>query len=301
MNKCTLFALLGLFALISPIIAQDEEVKLSPTTPPLSCLDYFKGTRQWTFTGIYTKLGMGENSGMEESPIGKGVAVEFSRGFANGFGLVLSGSGMGLNIPMNNPLTDEMEDYPAAAGTASLKLVYDIIKGEKRDIAGEIIEKKPTLAFFTGYEFTFANFSMEDYLETGNDLSIKTITGGVPVGLVADIPLGFHLSLVPFGRYISGKTQVETIMPFVITLPVDPYYIWMPGIPRTTEESMSRMDYGLDIDLRPFRNAPDWKISVGTVISQISGNKDGNLLIMASIKKEWGKHYSSTTFGPVMH
>jgi hypothetical protein len=61
------------------------------------------------------------------------------------------------------------------------------------------------------------------------------------------------------------------------------------------------MDYGADINLRPFRNAPEWKISVGTVLSQIEGMSKGNLLIIASIKREWGKYYSSTMFGPKLY
>jgi hypothetical protein len=37
------------------------------------------------------------------------------------------------------------------------------------------------------------------------------------------------------------------------------------------------------------------------VLSQVEGMADGNLVIMVSVKKEWGKHYSSTTFGPKLH
>ena len=121
------------------------------------------------------------------------------------------------------------------------------------------------------------------------------------MGLVADIPLNYYVSLVPFGRLSLGSTTVTTIMPYVLTLYAPPYYIVMPGIPEDSTYSSNRFDYGMDIDLRPFRNAPDWKVSVGTVLSQVQGMAEGNLVITVSVKKEFGKHYSSTTFGPKLH
>ncbi len=61
------------------------------------------------------------------------------------------------------------------------------------------------------------------------------------------------------------------------------------------------MDYGAHVNLRPFRNAPEWKICLGTVLSQVQGMAKGNLLFMASIKREWGKHYSSTMYGTKLY
>jgi hypothetical protein len=139
----------------------------------------------------------------------------------------------------------------------------------------------------------------------GRELSVNTTETGFPLGLVADIPLNYYISLVPFARFNWSSTSMRTVYPyqwiFVTSyIPFEMDTVLMTSIDDSTYSS-TRFDYGMDIDLRPFRNAPDWKISVGTVVSQIEGMADGNLVIMVSVKKEWGKHYSSTTFGPKLH
>jgi hypothetical protein len=301
MNKLWI-TLVMVLALASPLLAQqDDEVKLKPTPPPISCLDFFKGTKQFTFTGIYMKLGLPEDSEMDESPTGKGMNMEMSRGFSDGFGLLSHFMYLGMNIPMKDPVTNMDKDYPASAMTLGATVVLDLKKGEKRDIAGEIVDKKTTVAAFLGFDFNGTDFEMKDFMNSGYKFSVNTMEGSLPMGLVADIPLGYYVSLVPFGRFAWSSTTVTTTMPWLLILYTDPYYMWMSGIPHDSTYSSTRFDYGMDIDLRPFRNAPDWKISVGTVISQVEGMADGNLLIMVSVKKEWGKHYSSTTFGPKLH
>lgn len=285
--------------------AQDDGgISLKPTPPPISCLDYFKGTTQFTFTGIYMKLGLPEDSEMDESPTGKGFNFEMSRGFADGFGLASHFMFLGLNIPMKDPMTNMDEDYPASAFSLGGMMVLDMIKGEKRDIAGEIIDKKTTLAVFAGLDMAGTQFTMEDFANSGYDFSVNTYEMGFPMGFAMDIPMGYYASLVPFGRFAWSKTSMEMTIPsyhYVITY-TPPYYydFWLLSF-SDSSYTTTRVDYGMDIDLRPFRNAPEWKISVGTVLSQVSGLKDGNLIIMASVKREWGKHYSSTSFGPKLH
>jgi len=300
--KKLLIALTMALVLVSPLFAQEDDggIKLKPTPPPISCLDFFKGTKQFTFTYIYMKLGLPEDSEMDESPTGKGFNMEMSRGFTDGFGLLSHFMYLGLNIPMNDPATNFEKDYPATAFSMGATAVVSLKKGEKRDIAGEIVDKKSTIDMFFGFDFTGTDFEMKNFIED-EDFSVTTMEGSFPMGVVADIPLNYYVSLVPFGRLAFSSTTVTTIIPYYIFLPVDPYFILMSGIPEDSTYSSTRFDYGMDIDLRPFRNAPDWKISVGTVISQVEGMADGNLIIMVSIKKEWGKHYSSTTFGPKLH
>jgi len=301
--KKLLIALTMALVLVSPLLAQEDDggVKLKPTPPPISCLDFFKGTKQFTFTYIYMKLGLPEDSEMDESPTGKGFNMEMSRGFTNGFGLLSHFMYLGLNVPFKDPTTNIVEDNPASAMALGATMVIDLVKGEKRDIAGEIIAKKPTVAMFMGFDFNGTDFEMANFANSGYKFSVNTMEGSLPLGLVADIPLGYYVSLVPFGRFAWNSTTVTTTMPWLLILYTSPYYMWMSGIPSDSTYSSTRFDYGMDIDLRPFRNAPDWKISVGTVISQVEGMADGNLVIMVSIKKEWGKHYSSTTFGPKLH
>jgi hypothetical protein len=249
---------------------------------------------------MYMKLGLPDDSKMDESPTGKGFNMEMSRGFADGFGLLSHFMYLGLNVPYKDPLTSADKDLPASAMALGATMVIDLVKGEKRDIAGEIISKKPTVALFVGYDFNGTNFEIKNFIED-NDFSVNTMEGSLPLGLVADIPLGYYVSIVPFGRFAWNSTTVTTTMPWMLRLYTPPYYMWISGIPHDSTYSSTRFDYGMDIDLRPFRNAPDWKISVGTVLSQVEGMADGNLIIMVSIKKEWGKHYSSTTFGPKLH
>lgn len=294
--------MLGLLLLAAPALAQnDGSVSLKPTPPPISCLDFFKGTSQLTFTGMYMKLGLPEDSGMEESPTGKGIHVELARGFADGFGALTHFMALGLNVPLRDPMTNLEEDYPASAFSLGGTLVLDLVKGEKRDIAGEIVDKKTTLAAFGGMEMSGTSFTMEDFMNSGCDFWVKTYELGFPMGFAADIPLNYYVSLVPFGRFAWSNTTIRTVMPQIIILYSPPYYMWLAGIPYDSTTTNTRVDYGMDIDLRLFRNAPEWKISVGTVLSQVSGLEDGNLIIMASLKREWGKHYSSTSFGPKLH
>jgi hypothetical protein len=286
--------------LCAPLLAQaDSGLSLKPTPPPISCLDFFKGTSQLTFTGIYMRLGQAKGA-TGDAPTGKGLNVEMARGFADGFGLLSHFMYLGLNIPMKDPVTNAGKDYPASAMALGATMVLDVVKGEKRDIAGEIIEKKPTVALFAGFDFT-GTFKMDDFMNSGYKFSVNTTEGGLPLGMVADIPLNYYISLVPFGRFAWSKTTVTTTMPWMLQLYTPPYYMWLSGIPHDSSYTSTRLDYGMDIDLRLFRNAPEWKISVGTVLSQVEGMAKGNLLIMASVKREWGKHYSSTSFGPKLH
>ncbi|MBU2464363.1 MAG: hypothetical protein KJ844_09805, partial [Candidatus Edwardsbacteria bacterium] len=77
MKKSVLLILAGSLLLAASAKAQDEGgPSLKPTPPPISCLDFFKGTYQFTFTGIYMKLGLPEDSDMDESPTGKGFNFE---------------------------------------------------------------------------------------------------------------------------------------------------------------------------------------------------------------------------------
>jgi len=285
----------------APLWAQDDgEIKLRPTPPPISTLDFFKGTTQLSFTWMYMKLGQAEDA-TGDAPTGKGFNFEMSRGFKDGFGVQSHFMYLGLNVPLNDPTLGLNEDYPASAFSMGGMAVLSLKKGEKRDIAGEIIDKKATVDIFLGIDFTGTSFEMEDFANSGETFSVNTMEGSFPIGLVADFPLNYYVSLVPFGRLSLGSTTVTTTMPYILPLYSPPYYLWMPGIPSDSSYSSTRFDYGMDIDLRPFSNAPDWKVSVGTVLSQMSGMANGNLMITVSVKKEWGKHYSSTTFGPKLH
>ncbi|MCU0607728.1 MAG: hypothetical protein MUF78_10000 [Candidatus Edwardsbacteria bacterium] len=269
-------------ALAAPSLAQ-EESNFKVTPPPISCLDFHKGNNQFTFTGIYMKLGQAEDA-TGDAPTGWGFNAEMTRGFGEGFGVMYHFMFLGMNMPMDAP----NDDIPVRVIGLGPMVVVDLKKGEKRDIAGEIIEKKATVAAFTGLDLLGTFMSM-DYA-SGGEISVSSSEICLPLGMAADFPLGPMVSLVPFGRFswIANTVTYD-------------YDIAGYSGGGTSDTSYTRFDYGMDIDLRLFRNAPEWKISVGTVLSQVQGMADGNLLIMASVKREWGKHYSSTMFGPVLH
>ena len=105
--------------------------------------------------------------------------------------------------------------------------------------------------------------------------------------------LGFIISLVPYIRYTSSQVSTTMNAPGMFD-PTDVYE-------QTFTSSYNFMDYGTDIDIRLFRNAPDWVISLGMAMAQIKGLQNGNRLITLSIKYEMGKHYSSTLIGPALH
>lgn len=280
--------------------AQDEtNISLKPTPPPISCLDFFKGVKQLTFTYLYMRMGEAEDSGLDEAPTAWGLQAEAAQGARDGLGAIVNGMFMKVNVPISN------EDYPAYMMGTNLFLVKDLVQGEKKDIAGEIIEKKPTVALFGGGGWTFTSFTMENMMNSGYDMTVNTSEISFPLGLAAELPLNPMISLVPFGRFAWSKSSMNLTMPYpqmVIDsyMPFQYHYVWLIQF-KDSSYTSTRMDYGADINLRPFRNAPEWKISVGTVLSQIEGMSKGNLLIIASIKREWGKYYSSTMFGPKLY
>jgi|GEM_PF-2182757 len=303
MKKALTVALLAILAL--PAAAQDQtNISLKPTPPPISCLDFFKGVKQLTFTGIYMKMGEAEDSGLDEAPTAWGFQAEAAQGARDGMGAIVNGMFLKMNVPIFN------EDNPAFMLGMNAMLVKDLVQGEKKDIAGEIVEKKPTVALFGGLGwnyvgFTLADFSLPGFGSSGYDLTMNTSELSLPLGLAAELPLNPFISLVPFGRFSWSKSSMDITMPYpqvIVTsyVPFEMDTLWTLDF-SDSSYSTTRMDYGADINLRPFRNAPEWKISVGTVLSQVEGMSKGNLLFIASVKREWGKYYSSTMFGPKLY
>jgi hypothetical protein len=160
--------------------------------------------------------------------------------------------------------------------------VYEMLGGNDRDPAGQITRRQPTLSIFGGTEIIPLSMSLDmdmdedmarmagverhmDYSET--DVFVE---GG---GLF-DVPLADWLSAVPFGSLMLGKTRA-------------------PGVTRLT-------NLGLDILVRPFRNDPNWEVSVGTVWQQVEANTRGSHLIMAGLSYTLAPHFTRTRVGPVL-
>ncbi|MEW6687391.1 MAG: hypothetical protein AB1393_14500 [Candidatus Edwardsbacteria bacterium] len=283
MRKAILFFSCWLFVLANPSFS----ITFRPTPPPISCLNFFKDVNQWTVTGMYFKMGELESE-TSESPTAYGIMADASVGVKDGEGSIVSAHYTAFNWPTGE--TNLTGNFYGAG----LIFVSDLVLGEKKDIAGEIIEKETTVAGFYGVSldrFEMDMGKMFGELLGTNEFKFSKTDLGLPVGIAADIPLGFYASIVPFGRYVWRWSWMKTPTLGFESVSKD----------TTTKESYGSIDYGADIDLRLFRNAPEWKISIGTVLSQAEGLKNGNLLIMISLKREIGKHYSSTLIGPKLH
>ncbi|UCF64788.1 MAG: hypothetical protein JSW33_02840 [bacterium] len=283
------------------LFAQDSGSSFKMTPPPVPCLKFFPGVKQFSITGTHYTMGeMEGQSGMSGSPVAMGVNINYAfsskrtlLGAQNG--AILSLAYMNVSMPLK--LTETSENTLSTnAYNLGIHWVLDLVNGEKRDIAGEIISRKPTVAAFLGAVLNYMPFNMGPLYEPlgyTEDIISKTLTSNYSVGLAADIPLGFVISLVPYIRYTSSQVSTTMMAPGMFN-PAEVYE-------QTFTSSYDFMDYGTDIDIRLFRNAPDWVISLGMAMAQIEGLQNGNRLITLSIKHEIGKHYSNTLIGPALH
>ncbi len=297
------FLLAGVLLLICwwALPAQDSGSSFKLTPPPVPCLKFFPGVQQFTITGIHYTMGELESeAGLNGKPVAYGFNANYAfsnkktfLGAQNGANIFFSY----MNVSMPFGLT-EGDDNKIHTNAYSLgfNAVIDLVNGEKRDIAGEIISMKPTVALFFGDVINYFSLNMGpiyEMLGVNEDIKAKTLTANYSIGMGADFPLGFLISIVPYIRYTSSQVTMSMKVPELFN-PTELYT-------QTYTSFYSYMDYGSDIDLRPFRNAPDWVISLGMAMAQIEGLKNGNRLITLSIKHEMGKHYSSTIIGPALH
>jgi hypothetical protein len=119
---------------------------------------------------------------------------------------------------------------------------------------------------------------------------------------VANIPLSWWISLMPYaevGKETAGKSKTDIVIKINGKTIVS-----SPGQYEDHKERPTSYSFGGDIVIRPFRNSPNWKISLGTMFQQIEANtSEGegteNQLYMASLTYEWGKAYKDIYFGPV--
>lgn len=297
------FMLTGVLLLICwwVLPAQDSGSSFKLTPPPVPCLKFFPGVKQFTITGIHYTMGELESeAGLNGKPVAYGFNANYAfsnkkkfLGAQNGANIFFSY--MNVSMPFGQIEGDDNKIHTNAY-SLGFNAVIDLVNGEKRDIAGEIISMKPTVALFFGDVINYFSLNMGpiyEMLGVYEDIKAKTLTANYSIGMGADFPLGFLISIVPYIRYTSSQVTMSMKVPE----PFNPTELYT----KTYTSSYSYMDYGSDIDLRPFRNAPDWVISLGMAMAQIEGLKNGNRLITLSIKHEMGKHYSSTIIGPILH
>ena len=283
------------------LYAEDQESPFRPTPPPVPCLKFFPGVRQFSLTGVYFKMGELESQDFfNGSPIAKGFSAYYAFSAKKRFlgcdnGTILSASYMNISMPINLPGLQQNEmrsDYFNLGITG----VWDLVNGEKHDIAGEIVALRPTIAIFFGSQLGFYRTNMGPLYQNfghSEDIVTDNLILDLPVGIAAEFPIGFYFSLIPFAQFTTSKMMMFMKIPE----PFNPNKLYT----KQFNYNYTSSSYGFDIDLRLFRNAPDWIISVGMALAQIKGMKNGNRLFTLSIKHEIGKHYSSTMIGPSLH
>ena len=317
MKKIALLLAVQLFVVTGWCLAQGTGAR--PTPPPITCFHFSPGVRQWSITGLYMKMGPMEAdtaSGMSSTskgPTAIGFTADYSRSLPGSgrnisHGLIFSGTYMKMNIPFNFPDSanpaDSLKDIISHYFGMSFGYVFVPIDGEKKDIAGEIIERKQTLALFVGCGFDgfdmnfgplYKDITSSQPRPFDWDIIMSVANLSFPVGIVAELPLNYQFTVVPFARL--RRVISATTMPTLVFLPLGHIGLY----DETYKKAYTSFDYGADIDLRLFRNSPEWVISAGTVLSQVGGLKSGNLQFNVAVKREIGKHYSSTLIGPAFH
>ncbi len=301
MNKFTLLVLTFLVAGFWTVHADENGSAFRITPPPVPCLKFFPGVKQFSLTGIHFKMGeLEDQAGLGGAPVAYGFNANFAFSSPKPFlgaqnGAILTFSYLNISMPMNISGLYE-EEISTNAYNLGYYGVLDLVSGEKRDLAGEIVALKPTVALFFGTMLNYFSLNMGPlYQVLGNeeDVIARNLTTNFSAGIAADIPIGYFIALVPFFRYTASMSSMFMKVPE----PFNPDNMYTEQF----TSSYSYTDYGTDIDIRPFRNAPDWIISLGMAMAQVQGLKNGNRLITLSIKHEMGRYYSSTKIGPGLH
>ncbi len=279
------------------LLAQSGESSLRFSPPPIPYIKFYPDVSQYSLTGIYFK--MGETEGQSGVPEAMGVNANYAFSEKKFLGIQSGGivnfSYMNLTLPMALPNSDADEIATDAFGFGFYG-VANLYNGEKHDIAGEVVAFGPTVALFIGLQGNFFSINMGPlYQALGNQEEIKArnMLTNYSIGLAGDIPLHYRISLIPYVRYTSSTATVTMKVPKIFT-PSELY-------DATYNTNYSFVDYGADIDIRPFANAPDWVVSMGMALAQIEGLQNGNLLLTLGIKYEVGKYYSNTIIGPAVH
>jgi len=186
--------------------------------------------------------------------------------------LALAGNLGKFNLGGSVEIVDVSASVLAWGGGA----VYEVYGGNLRNAAGDITDRRPTVSVFGGLQMihvkTVADIKVDPGLLAMAGLSSRQemtenfvfINGGA----AADIPVVDWLSLIPFASVMAGETMVTSL--------------------------------GADIVVRPFRNDPNWQISVGTVLQQVQANTEGSRLFMAGLSYTASPTFSRTRVGPVL-
>jgi len=270
-------------------LAADDENQININPPPVSNPNIHKDVTELKGSAIYF------SSSTDELDIDAyGANLDYLFGAGERFGINGVFTMMGMTGDSSGDMSMDMSGFLMSVGG---NILYEILQGEHKDAAGEITKISWGLTVYAGLTYSASFFSISSSIDDpvlgSMDMDMDIVNSEMTgmSGLVAQIPLGKRLQIVPYGGYnvMFGGTSS--------------YDVTVNGTTYSDSESIDSYDYpvyGADIVLRPFRNNPNWKISLGTVMAQISNNDSDNLMIMLGVTYEKGKHYSETLFGPVV-
>jgi len=144
-------------------------------------------------------------------------------------------------------------------------LIYEVFGGNEQNAAGVITVRRPTVSIFGGAQINLMSLTIDSPGFSTSDTDISVFIQG---GVVAEIPLVDWISVMPYGYVMAGEAASTS--------------------------------FGADILLRPFKNDPNWQISVGTMLQQVDSNDDDTTMIMVGMSYTAGKHFQRTRIGPVV-
>lgn len=194
---------------------------------------------------------------------GGGASAMFGYGLTDRLGVGVNIGLLGMVGDMSGPGYET--DITAMTMPFGGVLILEVLGGNEKDAAGVITKRRPTVSLFGGLQAVFMSMTTESTYSTYSDTDVYGYAQG---GVVADVPLSGWLSLAPYGSIMVGETEITS--------------------------------YGADIVVRPFRNAPDWQISVGTVLQQVDANDDDSTVIMVGLSYTGTRHHRRVRIGPVL-
>lgn len=265
-----------------------SETNLMP--PPVSIVNWHKHSGVLNLQGIY--LSMKPTDDQYNSPTidGAGLAGDLNVAFSDKWGMNMTLSYIGMTGKSED--TYSRQDLTMGVFNFNMNGIFELVGGEKKNIAGEITEDGFSWSVFAGWGRTMMSMDIaQKNKSTGNaqplgPLGSMDITmGSINYGTLMEIPLAFWISIVP-NYYVTKYTSME-----------------INGKSVSGFKSPAQTVYGADILVRPLKLNPNLKISLGMLMGLVDANSDTSsgyksTLIVFGIQYEWGKHYSSVLFHP---
>jgi len=265
--------------------------------PPIRTSHIQEGALSSNNAAIY----MGMDSGGIDLKM-YGLASEATMAMTDRIALSMVGTGMYGGATADMGTIGKM-DLSMGVGVFGINVLVSPVQSEKRNSIGEITKIGSGLSFFGGGQVTMMGVGAMTSIPCTINESAHICSGGMEMkisgngtiwqlqaGVIGELALHSQFQIVPYAYVGTTAGSLS-------------YTADIGGTPISGSEdipSSSLTAYGADIVIRPMRTNPKFKISLGTLLQQISGNKGGMTFIMVGVAYEVGARYSETQFGPVL-